>query len=391
MTATVADVVVVGAGPIGTSVAWHLAVHGGLSVIVLERAPGLGAGSAGRATGGFRAQFGTAINVRLSLLSRTSLLQFQDEVGIDPGYVQAGYLFLARDAAQLQSLRDGLDVQRQCGLDAARLVTPAEIADLNPHVWLDDVIGGSWCANDGFVRPLALVEGWAGDAQRRGVRFVFDCGPVSWAVESHAGRRRVCGVRHGARTIATRRVVIAAGAWSGLLAAHGVDIPVLPVRRQIAATTAFDQLPAEMPMTIDCSDGFHLRCRDGRVLLLRPDATVGRDAFDTTFDAEWIDGVLVAARRRVPCLATAEIDRDECRCGLYEMTPDKHALVGPVADLEGLFLATGNSGHGVMHAPAIGRIVAEMLVHGAARSLDVGALRPSRFAGGDLNPATGVL
>jgi sarcosine oxidase subunit beta len=392
MTATAADVVVIGAGPLGTSVAWHLAVRGGMSVVVLERAAALGAGSAARATGGFRTQFGTAINVQLSLLSRVALLRFQDEVGIDPGYVQAGYLFVARDAHQLQSLRDGLDVQRRCGLTAAREVTPEEIATLNPAFAWDGIEGGSFCPLDGFVRPMALVEGWAADAQRRGVRIVFACGPVHWQVDAPAGgRRRLTGVHYDGGRIATRCVVIAAGAWSGQLAAHGIDIPVRPERRQIAVTTPFGELPADMPMTIDCSDGFHLRCREGRVCLLRPEPSPGRHAFDTTFDAAWADRVLAVARQRVPCLARAAIDLDACRCGLYEMTPDKHALVGPVPQVEGLYLATGNSGHGVMHAPAIGRVVAEMIVDGAAQALDAAPLRPSRFAEGSANPATGVL
>jgi sarcosine oxidase subunit beta len=387
----IADVVVIGAGPVGASVAWHLAARGCTSVVVLERATSLGEGSAGRATGGFRAQFGTEINVRLSLLSREALRRFEHDVGVDPGFLSAGYLFLARTTAQMHSLRDGLALQRQCGLVEAREIGPTEAAALNPHFRLDGVVGGTFCPTDGFVRPLALLNGWADDARRRGVRFELDCGPVAWDVETHAGGRRVCRVRFGTRTVATRRVVVAAGAWSGLLSAHGVTIPVHPERRQIAVTQPFDALPADMPMTIDCTDGFHLRVRDGRVLLLRPDATPGADAFDTTFDASWLDGLVTLARSRVPCLEHAQIDLAACRCGLYEMTPDKHALVGPVPEIDGLWLATGNSGHGVMHAPAIGRLIAEMILDGEARSLDARALRPERFTEGDPNPSTGVL
>jgi sarcosine oxidase subunit beta len=385
------DIVVIGSGPIGASVAWHLSVRGCTSVLVLERAAALGAGSAGRATGGFRSQFATEINVRLSLLARRSLQRFQDDVGVDPGFQQAGYLFLARDAAQLQSLRDGLELQHRCGLAEARDVGPEDAAALNPYFRVDGVVGGAFCPSDGFVRPLALVQGWMDDALRRGVRLVLDCGPLTWETEAHAGTRRVRGVRFGSERVATRRVVVAAGAWSGLLSAHGVDIPVRPERRQIAVTEPFDGLPGDMPMTIDCSDGFHLRVRDGRVLLLRPDTTRSAESFDTAFDAAWLDGLVAVARARVPCLERARIDPDACRCGLYEMTADKHALLGPVPEVDGLLLATGNSGHGIMHSPAIGRLVAEMILDGEAQSLDARALRPSRFADGEPNPSNGVL
>jgi sarcosine oxidase subunit beta len=186
--------------------------------------------------------------------------------------------------------------------------------------------------------------------------------------------------------------VLAAGAWSGLVASlAGIEVPVHPERRQVAVTHPYEILPARMPMSIDCSDGFHVRVRDGRVLLLWPHEPAGAEPFDLGFDDSWLEGVVARARRRVPSLEAARIDRDACYTGLYEMSPDQHALVGPAPGVEGLHLATGNSGHGVMHAPAIGRLVAEMILDGEARSLDIRALRPSRFLEGDPNPSPGVL
>jgi sarcosine oxidase subunit beta len=146
-----------------------------------------------------------------------------------------------------------------------------------------------------------------------------------------------------------------------------------------------------MPMTIDVEDGFHLRVRDGRVLLLWPADTTGAQPYDTAFDASWLDGLLSRARHRVPCLRGAAIDREACWAGLYEMSPDKHAILGPAPNLDGFYLVNGSSGHGVMHSPALGHLLAEILLDGAARTLDVHALRPTRFAEGQPNRDTGVL
>src|SRR5438445_7028452 len=165
-----ADVVVAGAGVIGASVAWHLSALGVRDVLVVDRAAAAGDGSTGRATGGFRAQFGTSINVRLSLFAREKLRRFRDEVGADPGYRPCGYLWLARTAGELQALRAAQRVQHEAGLSEARMVEPPEIARVNPAVSLEGVMGGAFCPSDGFIRPLAILRGYPDAARRRGVR-----------------------------------------------------------------------------------------------------------------------------------------------------------------------------------------------------------------------------
>ena len=189
----------------------------------------------------------------------------------------------------------------------------------------------------------------------------------------------------GTREVGT--VVNAAGAWAGRLGAlAGVEVPVQPLRRQVALTVPTATLPATMPMII-FPDGFHLRVRDGRVLLLWP--TEGaEDPFDVGVDPRWTQMVVQAARERVPALAAIEIE--STYAGLYEMSPDEHALLGPAPGLDRLFLVNGSSGHGVMHAPALGQLAAEMLT-GAPPALEVQALRPSRFAEGRPNPVRRLL
>jgi sarcosine oxidase subunit beta len=146
-----------------------------------------------------------------------------------------------------------------------------------------------------------------------------------------------------------------------------------------------------MPMTIFAGDGFHFRVRDGRVLLLWPTPGVEGRPFDCSVDPAWVEQVVAMARRRVPALRGVEIDPAACWGGLYEMSPDKHAVLGPAPGCANLFLANGSSGHGVMHAPALGQLLAEIMSDGRASSLDVHPLRPTRFADGDLNPMSGVL
>jgi sarcosine oxidase, subunit beta len=384
-----AEVVVIGAGVIGASVAYHLAKKGCGRVLVLERDRAPGQGSTGRATGGFRAQFGSEVNVRLSLLSREKLVRFEEELGTDPGYRPCGYLFLASDEAQLGALRAAQSVQKAAGLEEARMVTPAEIEDINPAVRADGLAGGVFCPTDGFIRPMRILRGYLEGAGRLGVRFEYGVECTGFELD---GTGRIAAVRTPGGEVAAGSVVNAAGAWAAPMAREaGLDLPVEPLRRQVAITRPFDLLPEDMPMTIFAEDGFHFRVRDGRVMLLWPDEPDVSDPFEGSVEDAWIESVFEKARSRVPCLSRISIDREECWAGLYEMSPDEHALLGRAPGIENLYLVNGSSGHGVMHAPALGHLLAEIIVDGAARTLDAHALRPSRFAESEPNLAPTLL
>jgi sarcosine oxidase, subunit beta len=343
-------IVIAGAGVIGASIAWHLAAGGVRDIIVVDRENGPGGGSTSKATGGFRAQFGTEVNVRLSLMSRDKLLRFQEEIGADPGYQPSGYLFLARNDDELRELRTANGVQRRCGVTAAQIISGAEARKLNPAI-RGDIAGAAFCAIDGFIRPMQILNGYITAAKRLGVKFQF-------------------GVRDLERLPQPRILVNAAGAW----AADICDVPVTPLRRRVACTVETDVLPDNMPMTIWPGDGFHLRVRDHRVMLLWPDQPPNDDV--------WQSEMLRRAHERVPVLRDIPIDPAHCWSGFYEMSPDRHAILGPHPTLPDVFLANGSSGHGVMHAPAIGQLLAEMIT-GHPTSIDVHALRPSRFAEND--------
>jgi sarcosine oxidase subunit beta len=380
-----ADVAIVGAGVLGASIAWHLAALGVRDVVLFDRgAPGQG--STARATGGFRAQFGTALEVRLALLAREKLRRFRDEVGVDAGYEPHGYLWLARTSDELEVLRAANAVQRESGLVEARILESAEIARVNPAVQ-GEFAGAAFCPTDGFLRALRILDGYLAGAQRQGARLRTAAPVEGFRLE----RGRVTAVRVAGEEVHCANVVVACGAWSAAVAGMaGVVAPVSPLRRQVALTQPTSLLSPSMPLTIFVEDGFHLRVRDGRVLLLLPTPGDPHDPFDTSVQPEWLDGIARIAAERVPVLAGAPIDRPASWAGLYEMTPDHLPLLGFSDEVENLFLACGCSGHGVMLSPALGQLGAELLT-GRTPSLDVAALRPGRFHEGKAGPAATLL
>jgi sarcosine oxidase subunit beta len=384
----VPDVVIVGAGVMGASLAWHLAARGCTDVMLLDASAGPGLGSTGRATGGFRAQYSTAINVRLSLLAREKLGRFRDEVGGDCGYRPTGYLWIATTDRDLAALADARVVQHAEGLHEAGLVSTDDVLRLNPAVSADEVVGGAYCPTDGFIQPLGILQGYLDAAVRLGVTVRWNTGVR--AVVRRSGR--VVAVRTDAGEVPCGVAVNAAGARAGVLAAQcAFHVPVTPLRRQVALTEPTTVLPPGMPMTIFVADGFHLRERDGRVLLLWP--TPGRPGapFDDRVDDAWIDAVVSKAHARVPVLRDVTIDRAGSWAGLYEMSPDEHALLGLAPGEQNVYLITGSSGHGVMHAPALGHLLAEILLDGQASTIDVSALDPGRFAAGRRHPVRELL
>lgn len=382
------DIAIIGAGVIGASVAYHLAQRGCKHILVLDPGSEPGHGSTGRATGGFRAQFSSEINIRLSLLSRDKLRRFPDEIGVDSGYRPCGYLFLARQTAALDALRAAQALQHAAGLAEAREVALDDIRQLNPAINTEELIGGVFCPTDGFIRPLALLHGYLHRAQQLGVEVSFGTPCVGFELRND----RITAVRTPSATIGVERVVNAAGAWAAIIADYaGIDLPVSPLRRQVAITEPCTLLPETMPMTIFTDDGFHLRVRDGRILLLWPDQPTVSDRFDTSISDAWLAEVTRRAHGCVPCLTQTAIDRQGCWAGLYEMSPDKHALLGAAPGVENFYLANGSSGHGVMHAPALGQLLSEIILDGHATTIDTHALRPSRFAELQPNSASELL
>jgi len=381
-----AEIVIIGGGVAGASVAYHLAERGMTDVLVLDKAHSLGTGSTGKATGGVRAQFETDVNILQSLYS----IDFFRDWEFDAEYDPKGYIFLATNPLHLDYLNRTSERQRELGYSEVHLVTQAEIAKMVPGMNTDDVLGGSFGPRDGFINPLAVLEGFIVGASQRGVRAVNDVEVKKILTEDG----RVTGVSTAQGTIHCEKVVIGAGAWSARLAASvGIVLPVSPQRRQIVWAKAPKPLPEDLPMVIDLKDGFHFRpakdfehgaaATDAHdVLFAYPDPEEPV-SFSTEFDAAFLDKVGEHASHRAPFLNGSRIVYEKCRAGLYENTPDHHAILGP-CEIDGLYFACGFSGHGVMHSPATGRALAEIILDGEATFMDVSSLSFDRFAKGEL-------
>ncbi len=387
-----ADVVIIGGGIVAASVAFHLSEAGCANVIVIERAARLGAGSTGRATGGVRAQFATPINIQMSRYSIDFFAtRFAEATGHSADYQPAGYLFVATNEQHLAYLAEIGETQRAADLTNVQCLSAADIALLVPQLRTDDVLGGSFCPTDGFLSPTGALHGFMSRAQELGVEVWLDT--TLHSIETDGAG--VAGVATSRGRVATRALVNAAGAWAAEVAhLAGVDLPVTPLRRQIVGVRALVTFPAHLPMVIDMTDGFHFRPQagdDAAQLLLAwpdPDETPG---FNTDFDPSFIPRIIERAMARVPCLASAQVDRHACRAGLYEVTPDHHAIICEAPNVQGFFLANGFSGHGVMHSPATGLIVSEIILHGESRTFDVSQLSLGRFAAGRPLVETSVL
>jgi len=365
-----AEVVVVGGGAIGTSVAFHLAEAGVPDVLLLERSA-LGSGSTGAAAGGVRATFSDEVNVRIALRSLDALDAFGERPGGEIDLRRVGYLFLLDRPADVEAFERGAALQNRLGAPTLML-SPAEAARKSPLAGTGGVLAAAFDPLAGHATPDALVQGYAAGARRHGATLLTGC--------------EVTAIEPGLRLTTTRgnveagTVVCAAGPWSaGLGAMAGVDLPVTPYRRQIAYTGPLPGLPGEIPMTIDFSSGLYFH-REGPGLLFGmglPDEPPG---FGVQTDDVWLERAAEPMRRRAPVLADAPIAGGWA--GLYEVTPDHNGLIGEAEGPGGarLLYATGFSGHGFLQAPAVGEIVRDLYLE-RPPPVDPSPLSAERFAG----------
>jgi sarcosine oxidase subunit beta len=354
----VARICIAGAGAIGASVAYHLALRGARGVVLVDRAE-IASGSTRKAMGGVRQQFSTAAEVRLAQNS----IRFFEQLG-PPYFEQVGYLFVATTEPGLSELHERLDVQRELGVPVRR-VDPARIQMLVPGIELRDVMGGVFCASDGVADPAAVTRELVRRAADQGVD-VRERTPVE--------------------SVDAETVVIACGAYSAVAAqAFDVELPVRPLCRQLLETTGMARLPDRLPMTVESETGFHFRRRDDRLVLAMHDPQP-RWGFAEEVDSSLYGDRLERLAHRFPPAAGAQIERGWA--GLYDMTPDAHPIIGQVAG--GVYAACGFSGHGFMQSPAVGAALAEEILDGES-SFDLSPYRLERFAAGATFPETLVL
>ncbi|MGH9849572.1 MAG: NAD(P)/FAD-dependent oxidoreductase [Blastocatellia bacterium] len=381
-----ADVVIIGGGIVGSSIAYNLAESGCTDVLIIEREEKQGLGSTSKSMGGVRAQFATPINIQMSLYSIDLFSRFEEATGHTADYRSHGYLFCATTEAHLKYLRDNQEKQRAFGLKNAEMVSREEIVKMVPQLVADDIIGGAYCPTDGFVDPHGVLTGFAKRAKERGVRIWLNTEVTAVKVENDA----VTGVKTTNGEVSTRNVVNAAGPWAAAVAEMaGVELPVTPLRRQIVKTQRCDFLPAKFPMVIDMSTGFHFRREGEAILMAWPDDEESY-GFKTAFTHDFLEKILTHAVNRVPDFIDLPVNPKQCWAGMYEVSPDHHAIIGEAPGVKGLFFANGFSGHGVMHSPASGRITADLILRRQS-FVDPAPLGVERFAEGRLLEETAVL
>jgi sarcosine oxidase subunit beta len=346
-----ARIVVAGAGAIGASIAYHLALLGARDVVLAEKGE-ICSGATGKAMGGVRQQFSTEAEVRLA---QRSVRLFR-ELG-PPLFEPVGYLFLATTDSGLAKLEERAELQRSLGV-------PVEDADAREVRGLhtDDVLGAVVCREDGIADPVAVTRELVRRAAERGVE-----------VREHAD----------ARGLDADVLVVACGARSPELVP---ELPVRPLVRQLVEVGPVPGLPSALPMTIESETGFHFRRVGSDRLRLAMPEPVPRWGDDERVDEALVEEWRARVAHRYPPAAGAPVVR--AWAGLYDMTPDAHPLIGWTAD--GVYVACGFSGHGFMQAPAVGEAVAQELVTGEAE-LDLSPYRPERFAEGAVFPETLVL
>jgi sarcosine oxidase, subunit beta len=373
-----ADVVIVGGGVIGASAAYHLAAAGAGRVLLLEREDRLAAGSTGACAGGFRTQFSSEVNIRLSQASVPMIIGFTEEHGLPLDVVQDGYLFLVRDDALWREFVVANELQRSLGVEA-ELLTSEEATELAPGISPEGIVGAAYGPQDGLADPSGLTQGYATLARRAGAEIELGV-PVTGI---RAGGGRVTAVETTDGSVETPVVVNAAGPWAGVLAATaGVELPLEPIPRHVLVTGAFPGVPERRTLVIDAVTSFYFH-REGPGVLMGMGSPNERPTFDTRPDDAFVaEELLPTALRVYPPIEEASVEHSWV--GLYEMTPDRHPIIGRAPGIEGLYLANGFSGHGFQHAPVVGKVLAELIVGGRAKTVDISGLGLERFSAGEL-------
>jgi sarcosine oxidase subunit beta len=371
-----ADIVIIGGGVMGASSAYHLANGGVKNIVLLEKEGFFGSGATGRCAGGVRYQFSTEVNIKLSLESLPILERFAEEIGQDINYRQCGYLLIATSEKDAVNFNHNVQLQNSLGVET-QLLTGDEVRARLPLMKFEDALVGTFHHKDGLVDPNSVVAGYISAAQKLGVHAATNAEVTGIRVRSN----KVVAVETNHGPIETHMLLNAAGPWSGLIGQMaGVDIPMLPLRRQMFTTNALKEIPVNFPFVIDFGQSLYFH-REGEGLLIGMSNQNEQPGFDQSVDEEFEFVNLEAAMARMPLLKHAR--RAAHWAGLYEVTPDAHPIFGG-CEVEGFLICTGFSGHGFMHGPVAGKLMSEYLLNGKFSTVDVSLLDLARFEEGRL-------
>jgi sarcosine oxidase subunit beta len=357
------DVAIIGAGVVGWSSAYFLLKSNPkLSVSVIDRYPSFAMGSTGRAAGGVRAQFGTEVNISLSIRSIEFFEEFEQRTGVDPNFRQYGYLFTSATASGAKYLESTQRLQKDLGVPS-KLLSARQVQEKCPYLLTADVVAATFSPTDGYLDPYSVCKGFENAARAMGGTAMYGR-ELSAPPESEV-------------------TVLCTGHWSKDVGAMlGIDLPVAAEKHQLAMTDSARELPQRLPMVVDLDTSFHFR-REGEGLLVGFNADLPHEQVEEEpgFDFAFLEQLADVGLHRLPLLGSLGFDTKKCWAGYYAETPDRHAIIG---EMNGVVVATGFGGHGVMHSPAAGMAVSEIVLEGSCTSFDINGLRPSRFAENDL-------
>ena len=371
-----ADIVIIGGGVMGASAAYHLAQRGLKNIVLLEKENFFGQGATGRCAGGVRYQFSTEINVKLSIESLPMIERFKDEIGQEVSYKQCGYLLVATNEKDANAFKYNVKLQNKLGV-STQLLSGDEVRARLPLMKFDDAIVGTFNPKDGTVDPNSVVMGYISAAQKMGVKAITGAEVVGVSLRGD----NVEEVQTTIGAIKTRMILNAAGPWAGQIGQMaGINIPVVPLHRQMFTTSPLKEVPSDFPFVIDFARSLYFH-REGEGLLIGMSNQDEQPGTDQSVDEDFELVNLDAAIERMPLVEKAQ--RASHWAGLYEVTPDAHPIFGGTP-VNGLYLCTGFSGHGFMHGPISGKLMSEFILDGKYSSLDVSMLDLKRFEEGRL-------
>lgn len=370
-TPNTADIVIIGGGVMGASAAYHLAKCGMKNIVLLEKEEFFGTGATGRCAGGVRYQFSTEINVKLSIESLPMIGRFKDEIGQDVNYRKCGYLLIATNEKDATIFRHNVELQNGLGVQT-QLLSGDEVRARLPLMKFEDAIAGTFNQEDGIVDPNSVVAGYVSAAQKIGVKALTRAEVKGIRVSG--GEVEAVETTQG--VIQTRMILNAAGPWAGQIGEMaGVQIPIVPIRRQMFTTNPLKEIPEDFPFVIDFAQSLYFH-REGEGLLIGMSNQNEKPGFDQNIDEDFEFVNLEAAIERLPLLERAS--RASHWAGLYEVTPDAHPIFGG-SSIKGFTICAGFSGHGFMHGPVAGKLMSEYILDGKFSTLDVSMLDLARF------------
>ena len=368
-----ADVVIIGSGAMGTCTAYHLAKKGIKNIIVLEKSCLLGGHSSCHCAGGIRHQFSSEINVKFTILNQRLWNEFQLENGYDFQQIATGYMFAMTKNDNPVPFWEAMKFQKELGVDV-EWVSPDKMQEMIPKMNCTDLIGGTFCREDGLVDPGIVMNSYITECQKLGVRFY----PNTEVIDLLTQQGKVKGVVTGEGEISAGIIVNAAGPWAPeIFKMAKIQAPVYPIHEQLIVTEDLEWVHEKIPVVIFPSNGlgFHI---EGKGLLfgLHKEKNFGR-GYKRGIDIQNEISACQMLGERIP--ETQQVKLKSAWYGFYDTTPDNNPIMGKIEELDGLYGLTGFSGHGFMHSSAAGLLISEEITEGKASTLRIEEFSLNRF------------